>query len=56
MTKIVLIINFVLVASWLYFNKEQMQGVTKKLKPLRNGPLEIVEKVSDNAFTLSLPP
>jgi hypothetical protein len=41
---------------WLYLCKEQLQGETKKLKPLRYGPFEIIEQVNENAFRLKLPP
>ncbi|XP_057869419.2 uncharacterized protein LOC131076310 [Cryptomeria japonica] len=33
-----------------------MQGEGKKLKPIRYGPFEILEKISTNAFRLTLPP
>ena len=33
-----------------------MQGLGKKIKALRYGPFEILEKVGDNAYRLSLPP
>ncbi|XP_059075144.1 uncharacterized protein LOC131875133 [Cryptomeria japonica] len=33
-----------------------MQGEGKKLKPLRYGPFEILEKIGTNAFHLNLPP
>jgi hypothetical protein len=28
---------------WLYLNKEQLQGTTKKLNPLRYEPFDIIE-------------
>ena len=33
-----------------------MQGPGKKINDLRYGPFEILEKVGDNAYRLSLPP
>lgn len=33
-----------------------MQGEGKKLKPIRYGPFEILEKIGTNAFRLNLPP
>ena len=41
---------------WIYLNKERLQWETKKLKPLRYGPFEIIEQVNENAFRLNLPP
>jgi hypothetical protein len=41
---------------WLQLNKERLQGPGKKIKALRYGPFEILEKVGDNAYRLSLPP
>jgi len=32
-----------------------MQGEGKKLKPIRYGPLRILEKIGENAFRLDLP-
>lgn len=40
----------------LYIRKERMKGEGKKLKPIRYGPFEIVEKIGHNAFQLNLPP
>ena len=40
---------------WLHLSKERIQGPAKKLKPIRYGPFEIVEQVSENAFRLNLP-
>jgi len=37
-------------------NKERLQGLGKKIKALRYGSFEILEKVGDNAYRLSLPP
>ena len=33
-----------------------MQGEGRKLKPIRYGPFEILEKIGTNAFCLNLPP
>ncbi|XP_059064618.1 uncharacterized protein LOC131856732 [Cryptomeria japonica] len=41
---------------WLHISKERMQGEGKKLKPIRYGPFEILEKIGTNAFCLNLPP
>jgi hypothetical protein len=41
---------------WLYLCKELLQGSTKKLKPLRYGPFEIIEQVCGNTFKIKLPP
>jgi len=40
---------------WLHLSKEMLQGPTKKLKPIKYGPFEIMEQVSENAFRLNLP-
>jgi hypothetical protein len=40
----------------LYLCKEGLQVASKKLKPLRYGPFEIIEKLNDNAFRMELPP
>jgi len=32
-----------------------MQGEGKKLKPIRYGPFQILEKIGENAFHLDLP-
>ena len=40
---------------WFHLSKERLQGPTKKLKPIRYGPIEIMEQVSENAFRLNLP-
>ena len=39
----------------LHLSKERLQGQAKKLKPIRYGPFEIMEQVSENAFRLNLP-
>jgi len=39
---------------WLHLHKERLQGPAKKLKPIRYGPFEIMEQVSENAFRLNL--
>ncbi|XP_059067898.1 uncharacterized protein LOC131858618 [Cryptomeria japonica] len=41
---------------WLHISKERMQGEGRKLKPIRYGPFEILEKIGTNAFHLNLPP
>ena len=33
-----------------------MQGEGRKLKPIRYGPFQILEKIGTNAFYLNLPP
>jgi hypothetical protein len=40
---------------WLQLNKERLQGPGKKIKALQYGPFEVLEKVGDNAYRLSLP-
>jgi hypothetical protein len=37
-------------------NKEQLQGHGKKIKALRYGHFEVLEKVGDNACKFNLPP
>ena len=41
---------------WLHLNKERLQGPSKKIKALQYGPFEVLEKIGDNAYRLSLPP
>jgi hypothetical protein len=41
---------------WLQLNKKRLQGPGKKIKALRYGPFEVLEKVGDNTYRLSLPP
>jgi hypothetical protein len=41
---------------WLHLNKERLQGPGKKIKALWYGPFEVLEKVGDNSYRLSLPP
>jgi hypothetical protein len=41
---------------WLQPNTERLQGHSKKINALRYGLFEILEKVGDNAYRLSLPP
>ena len=41
---------------WLQLNKERLHGLSKKIKTLLYGPFEILEKVGDNSYWLSLPP
>lgn len=39
---------------WLHLSKERLQGTTKKLKPIRNGAFDIMDKVNENGFRLNL--
>ncbi|MCY6488247.1 hypothetical protein, partial [Actinobacillus pleuropneumoniae] len=39
---------------WLYISKDRMQGEGKKLKPIRYGPLKVLEKIGENTFFLDL--
>ena len=41
---------------WLQLNKERIHGPHKKIKALWYGPFEVLEKVGDNAYKLSIPP
>jgi hypothetical protein len=41
---------------WLQLNKERLQGHGKKIKALYYGHFEVLEKVGDNTYRLSLPP
>ena len=38
-----------------HISKERLQGEGKKLKPIRYGPLRILEKIGNNAFRLDFP-
>ena len=40
---------------WLQLNNVYGPGTGKKIKALRYGPFEVLEKVGDNAYRLSLP-
>jgi hypothetical protein len=40
---------------WLYTCRESLQGASKKIKPLRYGPFEIMDKVNENTFRMKLP-
>ena len=40
---------------WLHITKERMKGEGKKLKPIRYGPFDILEKIGTDAFCLDLP-
>lgn len=40
--------------SKLQLNKERLQGVGKKIKNMQYSPFEIIEKVEDNTYRLSL--
>jgi len=37
-------------------NKESLQRPGKKIKDLRYGPFDILEKMGDNVYRLNLPP
>ena len=41
---------------WLYISKERLKEEGIKMKPIRYGPFEILEKIGNNAFHLNLPP
>ena len=41
---------------WLHITKERMKCEGKRLKPIRYGPFEILEKIGTNAFRLNLTP
>jgi hypothetical protein len=41
---------------WLQLNKERLQGLFKKIKALHYDHFEVLEKVGDNTYRLSLPP
>jgi len=41
---------------WLQLNKERLQGHGKKIKALRYGSFEILEKVTDNAYIINIHP
>lgn len=38
----------------LHLSKERLQGLAKKLKPIRYGPFEITDQVNEKAFKLNL--
>ena len=40
----------------LHLNTERLQGPGKKIKALRFGHFEVLEKVVDNVYKLSIPP
>jgi hypothetical protein len=40
---------------WLQLNKKRLQGLGNKIKALRYGSCEVLVKVGDNAYILSLP-
>jgi len=37
---------------WLYISKDTIQGEGKKLKSIRYGPIKILEKIDEIAFSL----
>jgi hypothetical protein len=41
---------------WLQLNKERLQGPGKNIKALRYGPFEVLKKVEDNSYKISIPP
>jgi len=41
---------------WMYISKDRLQGEGKKLKPIRYGPSNKLEKIGENAFRLDFPP
>jgi hypothetical protein len=41
---------------WLRLNNKRLQGPRNKIKALQYGPFEILDKVGDNSYKLSLPP
>jgi hypothetical protein len=40
---------------WLHINKGRMKGEGKKIRPIRYGPLKILENIGTNSFRLDLP-
>lgn len=40
---------------WLHLSKERLQGLAKKLKPIRYGTFDILKQVSENTFRLNVP-
>jgi hypothetical protein len=41
---------------WLQLNRDRLNGPIKKIKALQYCTFEVLEKVGDNAYRLSLPP
>jgi len=41
---------------WLHLNKERLQVLGMNIKALQYGPFDVLEKVGDNVYKLSLPP
>jgi hypothetical protein len=41
---------------WLQLNKKRLYGPGKKIKVVQYGPFEVLEKVGDKSYKLSLPP
>ena len=39
-----------------YLNKENIHGSSQKIKDMRYGPFDILEKVGDNSYKHDLPP
>lgn len=40
---------------WFHISKDEMKGEGKKLRPIRNGPFTILEKIGNNVVRLDLP-
>jgi len=40
---------------WLQLNKKRLQGPSKKINALRYGHFKVLDKVGENAYSLSLP-
>jgi hypothetical protein len=41
--------------AWLHISIDKMKGEGKKIRPIRYGPFNILEKIGTNAFFLDLP-
>lgn len=40
---------------WLHLSKERLEVPSKKLKPIKYGPFNIIKQVSGNALKIDLP-